>query len=149
MVSGAEGRGEGIGGEKEREYVPKHHDDRKTRCRHRRCRPVRRVQVLHHKHDLVPRTTVRRARVFGMRRKPQLGNQLVDGNDKAHSRNEAAQKRPAQHAVKKSQPRQARGQHHGTSQAGNHAGNLRVQHVVILAAGPCIDARLDGGADQQ
>lgn len=79
----------------------------------------------------------------------QLGQQLLDEDDKTDGRDEAAQKGLGQHAVEETQAKQAGHEDSGASGAGDDATDAGMHSGIVVGAATPIDATLDNASDEK
>lgn len=105
--------------------------------------------VLNDELDLVHTAPMANSRLFRTARQPQLGNELVNKDDKADGTDEASEERPAQHAVEESQSDQASDQDHGSSHPSDDAADGSLESFVFMPTLTRIDAAFHSSANKQ
>lgn len=79
----------------------------------------------------------------------QLGQQLLDENDKTDCRNKSAQEGLRQHAVQETQAKQSRQENGSASRARDDTAYLSMHDSIVVSATALIHTPLDDTADQQ
>lgn len=130
--------------------LPEHYDDNKAHDADYARKLMPFAEMGEDELKLLDGATVgHRGRLMGHLVQAQNGCQLINEDDQANGRDEAAQKRAAQDVVDETEAAEPHGEDKGTGQANCHAGDLGLQDEVIFLAVSGIDATPDDGADEQ
>lgn len=135
---------------KRRDAVPENHDDGKAHQGDDGSELVYPVQIAEDEAELVDSASVVNAGSFGSQfGEAKLGDQLVNKNDEANGRDEAAQERAGEHAVEEAEASNA-GQKHGCAgNTGNNTANLCMQDVIVFVATARVNTGANDGANEQ